>query len=460
MDYPAIRKVLWQTLLLNWLAAAFKLAVGVAAGSLGALADGLEALLDGLSNVIGLVGIAIASRPPDRHHPYGHRKFETLAALVIALLLLLTSWNLIERALDKFRAPSPPDISTWMFGLLFAALLIQALTARYELALGRRLHSSVLIADARGSQAGATVSLAVLAGLIAVRRGVPAADPLIAIGVALFIAYFALAILREFTPILVDRAPIEAERLAGVVAQVKGVESFDRIRSRGSTSDAAVDLRIRVAPHHSIEQAHAIAAEVRRRLLELPGVNDVTVHLEAERDPKAAAGPFALVRQVAHGLGLELHESWAHEAEGRLHLIAHVGVDEQLSLGQAHDLVDDLERESLARLPPGTSLRTHIEPIPRELLRSKPVEPEVEAAVRATVERAVRETPGLSQAHNLRVRRAGGQLHIVLDCMAMPDLPLKTAHELSTELELKLKETLPNVGVVAVHVEPPAAVDR
>jgi len=460
MDYPAIRRVLWLTMLLNWLAAAFKLAVGWSSGSLGAMADGLEALLDGLSNVIGLVGIAIASRPPDRQHPYGHRKFETLAALGIAVLLLLTSWNLIERAVGKFRAPYPPELSALLFGLLFVAILIQGLTARYELAAGRRLHSSVLIADARGSQAGASVSLVVLAGLVAVRLGLPSIDPLLAVGVAIFIAFCALSILREFTPILVDRAPMEAERLADVVRQVDGVESFDRIRSRGSVSDASVDLHIRVAPHHSIEEAHAISDEVRRRLLELPGVSDVSVHLEAEQDPKAVAGPFAVVQQVASSLGLKLHESWAHQVDGRLHLVAHIGVDEQLSLGQAHALVDELERESLLRLPPGTTLRTHIEPIPRELLPSQSVEPEVESQVRSTIEKAVRETPGLSHAHNLRVRWSKGELYISVDCTAMPDLPLKTAHELSTELELKLKEMLPSVAAVVVHVEPPAAVDR
>ncbi|OUC08344.1 cation transporter, partial [Litorilinea aerophila] len=92
-NYAAIQRVLMITLALNVVATLAKLAVGFLTGALSLIADGLDTLFDGLSNVVGLVAVRVSSRPPDREHPYGHRKFETLAALLIASALFVTAWE-------------------------------------------------------------------------------------------------------------------------------------------------------------------------------------------------------------------------------------------------------------------------------------------------------------------------------------------------------------------------------
>ncbi len=93
-DFPAIQRVLIVTFLLNMLATIPKLVVGIATGALSLVADGLDSLFDGVSNVIGLAAVRVSSRPPDDEHPYGHRKFETVAALFIAAALFITAWEL------------------------------------------------------------------------------------------------------------------------------------------------------------------------------------------------------------------------------------------------------------------------------------------------------------------------------------------------------------------------------
>jgi cation diffusion facilitator family transporter len=91
-----VRRVLWITLGLNLAATIAKLAGGYWTGSLSIVADGYDSLFDAASNVIGLVGLVIAYRPADDEHPYGHRKAENLTTLVIAMLLFLTTWELMR----------------------------------------------------------------------------------------------------------------------------------------------------------------------------------------------------------------------------------------------------------------------------------------------------------------------------------------------------------------------------
>ena len=342
-DLGTIRQVLLITMLLNFLAMAIKIGAGIVVGSLSVIADGLDSFFDGLSNVIGLAGLYAAGKPPDAEHPYGYRKFETAAALIISFLLFLTCWQLLMTAWLRFRAGSAPDVNGWVIAAMIVSMLIQAGTSYYELRAGRRLKSELLVADALHTRASTLVSFSVLVGLVFVRLGFPRADPLFAIFVALVIAKIGVDILRENIPILVDRAAVDPRHIAEVVGSVSGVESFHRVRSRGAGGSAAVDLHVRVSPDKTVQEGDTIATEIRRLLLELDGVSDVTVHLEAQRSAETnAADIFAVVKHTADQLGLTVHESWAHRTDGRLYVEVHVGVDPRLTLGEAHNQVEQL----------------------------------------------------------------------------------------------------------------------
>ncbi|MCB0187669.1 MAG: cation diffusion facilitator family transporter, partial [Caldilineaceae bacterium] len=115
-NYRAIQRVLIITFLLNVLATLAKLGVGLWTGALSLVADGLDTLFDGLSNVIGLVAVNISSQPPDEEHPYGHRKFETLAALFIAAALFITTWELATGAIQRLFDPPPVVVNWWSIG--------------------------------------------------------------------------------------------------------------------------------------------------------------------------------------------------------------------------------------------------------------------------------------------------------------------------------------------------------
>lgn len=453
-DYRTIRRVLLITFALNLLATAPKLGVGIWTGALSLIADGLDSLFDGLSNLIGVIAVGISSQPPDDEHPYGHRKFETLAALFIAGALFLSAWELASGAIARLLDPPPLVVNRWMIGALLFGAVIQAAAGLWELRQGRRLESEVLIADARHTLASISVSGVVLIGLGVVWLGYGWADPAVALVVAALIARIGVQTVRENIPALVDRAPLDAAHIGAIVAAVSGVESYHRIRSRGPADTVAIDLHVRVAPNLSVQEANAIADEVRRRLFAQPGVDDVTVHVEAQRGPDAAPDLYAATRLAAQEIGVTIHEWWVQMTDQQLSLHLHVGVDPNLTLAEAHSLVDQLEQLLCERQPEIQSIHTHLEPASAEILPSARVSSGLQERVRAAVVAAAAQIPHLREPHEIQVRQVEGKLFVTLDVLVDGGLSMTEAHDLSTQLQDAIRTNVPNVGEALVHLEP------
>src|SRR5512133_3183908 len=370
-DYGAIRRILILTMVLNWLATAAKLVVGYRTGTLSLAADGLDSFFDGFSNVVGLAAIGLAARPPDREHPDGHRKSETVAALSIAGLMTITTWELLKESLGRLANPQQPVVTVWSFAVLVFSTVLQGSASGYEFWQGRREASELLIADARHSGANILISVAVLAGLPLVRLGYAWVDPALALVVTAVMAKLGFDILRDSMPVLVDRAPLDPEAIARVVETVEGVTSYHRIRSRGAADEAAVDLHVRVGPDLPVARANAIADEVRDRLLrQVEGVHDVTVHVEAQRQQAASAAElYAAIQQAAAGTAVTIHEVWTYvDDDGKTRAEMHIGVPPELTVAEAHGLVSGIERAVLAQAPWVGGLHSHIEPARHELV--------------------------------------------------------------------------------------------
>ncbi len=138
-DLSQIRRVLIITMLLNFLASGLKMGAGLITGALSVIADGLDSLFDGISNIAGLAGLWAAAKPPDREHPYGHRKFETLAALSISVFLFITCYQLLVSAWERLGSQFVPVVNRWTLGAMVVSMGVQAATSFYELRQGRKL---------------------------------------------------------------------------------------------------------------------------------------------------------------------------------------------------------------------------------------------------------------------------------------------------------------------------------
>jgi cation diffusion facilitator family transporter len=277
----AVRRVLWITLLLNTVVSVAKILVGRASGSMAMEADGFHSLMDGANNIVGLVVTAFAYAPPDSGHPYGHRKFETAAALFIGLALLTVAYRVIEQALSKMGRQAVPEIGAVSWVVMAVTLLANLFVAWYESREGRRLNSEYLLADAAHTRSDIYVSLGVVASFAGARAGAPWVDPVVAAVIAGFIAVLAVRLLIGSFHVLTDRAVIPAEQIEPIVRAVPGVRSCREVRTRGGADAVWVDLIVHVDGGLSLRSAHEVADRIEEALMRArPEIVDVVVHLE------------------------------------------------------------------------------------------------------------------------------------------------------------------------------------
>ncbi|MFM8550884.1 MAG: cation diffusion facilitator family transporter [Nitrospiraceae bacterium] len=278
-----VRWVLWAVLGLNLLVALAKLLYGVVTASLSMQADGFHSLFDGVSNIVGLVGLWLAAAPPDDVHPYGHKKYETLAAASIGAMLLGTCVYLLWSSYAHWQRAVQPQVTRASFAIMLATMAINYGVMRWERSKGRELRSEILVADSHHTGSDLLTSCSVLAGLVAVNLGYPVMDPLVAVVIAAIIARTAWSVLAETSQSLTDRARLNPEEVRAVVLRSAGVRDCHMIRTRGLPHHIFVDLSIHVPAGMTVGESHELAHGVEQAIKErFAGVAEVIVHVEPE----------------------------------------------------------------------------------------------------------------------------------------------------------------------------------
>ena len=280
--YAAVTRVLALVLLLNLGVAIAKIAFGYASGAISILSDGFHSLTDAASNVAGLVGVRAARQPPDQDHPYGHRKYETVAAAAVTVFLLLLVIEVLRNAFNHLTGRSlPHEISTASFVVMLVTVAVNLGVVAYESREAERLGSEVLMADAMQTRGDVWSSLTVIAALVGARLGVPMLDPLAAIVVAGFIGYAGYQVARATTGILSDHIVISDADLERVVMSVPGIVGCEKIRTRGSADHVFLDLHVWLPPDMRLTEAHHLSHVVKDRLMaRYPQIADAVIHIE------------------------------------------------------------------------------------------------------------------------------------------------------------------------------------
>jgi cation diffusion facilitator family transporter len=279
--YRAVSRVLLRVLFLNVAVALAKIGLGLGTGAVSVLSDGFHSLTDGASNIVALVGVRVASQPPDADHPYGHRKFETMASVGILLFLLLVLVQVLWAAVERILTPAPPSVDALSYVVMGATFAVNIAVVIYERRAASRLSSEVLFADAHHTQSDLFTSLTVIAALIGVQMGMPLLDPIAAVVIAGFIAHACWEIFNDTTRILADQMVISAEDIRDVVREVPEVLGCHQIRSRGSADHVFLDLHIWMDPGMRLDRAHELSHFVKDRIIaRYPEVKDAVIHIE------------------------------------------------------------------------------------------------------------------------------------------------------------------------------------
>jgi cation diffusion facilitator family transporter len=279
--YADVTRVLYRVLVLNLAVALAKIVLGYATGAVSIISDGFHSLTDSASNVVALIGVSVARQPPDARHPYGHRKYETMASLGILVFLVVVLIEVLTAAADRFVNGGTPRVFPEGIALMTITLIVNVWVVAYELREGRRLKSEVLSADAKHTRSDVLTSGAVLGALMGVWWGYPLLDPMAALLVAGFIGHACWSIAQEASRILADEIVIPEGRVRAVVQSVPEVLGCEKIRTRGSADYAFLDLHLWLNGDTPLEQAHATSHVVKDRLMTtFPQLADVVIHIE------------------------------------------------------------------------------------------------------------------------------------------------------------------------------------
>jgi cation diffusion facilitator family transporter len=275
-----LQRVIVITGLGNLVVLVAKTVVGISTGSLALLGDAIHSLADLANNVVALVVVRLANAPPDREHPYGHQKFETLTVFGLAVLLAVLAVEIMVRAIN----PSSREIveHRWGLAVMLGVLAVNVAVTAWERSWANRLRSEILRADAQHTLSDILVTIAVIAGWQFAARGYPWLDTFFAFVVALVVMVLSYGLFRRAIPVLVDGISHEPESIATVLRSVEGIRDVRRIRSRWVGLKSSVDVVVTVAPELPTSEAHVVADAVERTLLESFDIEDVTVHIEPD----------------------------------------------------------------------------------------------------------------------------------------------------------------------------------
>lgn len=272
---------------INALLMILKLAAGFWGRSDAVFADGIESACDFVAIFSTMVALRLGRRPFDEKHPYGHGRAESLAALLISLVIVATgAWILFDslHALAGHEFKSPGLIAV---GAALLTIIVKEWLYRYTVKTGDRLESPSLLAIARDHRKDALTSISTLIGVAGAFFGLGFMDPLAAGLTSFFIIHIGYQSFRDAVHDLMDGTPPpdfieEVTRLAEGVPRVEHVHD---IRGRRSGQYMIIDLKLDMDPDMTVKESHDVATRVKKLIFEgFPNVGDVMIHINPHEE--------------------------------------------------------------------------------------------------------------------------------------------------------------------------------
>jgi cation diffusion facilitator family transporter len=426
-----------------------KLSVGLATHSLGLISEAAHSGTDLVAALLTFFAIRVAARPADVTHQFGHGKAEHLSALAEAGFLVVVSLFISLRALERLAGASTTHVSvTWYaLAVVGVVLVIDSTRTIVSFRTSRRYESPALASNALHFASDFLRSTAVLAGLHAARGGFPLGDDIAALFVGMLVLLGASRLIKVNVDVLMDRAPAdaEAEALEAIQALRPSIE-LRRLRMRQAGGRQFADVVIGVPPGAAVGQGHAAADAVEEAVERALPNADVVVHVEPQED--------ATLRERVHAAAVavprvrEVHNISLVDVGGRTELSLHLKLPGELSLDEAHEVAEQLERAICVAIPEIAGVQTHLEPLTEASEAA-----EVGADAEALVRRVVREETG-GDPRELRFLRTDGGLVAFLTLGLDGASRLDDAHARASTIEERIRHERPDVADVIVHTEP------
>lgn len=439
-----------------------KLVVAMITGSLGVLSEALHSGVDLAGTLLSYAAVRVSDRPPDATHPYGHAKFESLAAMVAVGLLSITALGILREAASRIlETHVVPGTNPLAFAVMLLSIIIDFTRSRYLKRVAEQHGSQALAADATHFATDLYSSTAVLIGLTMVVVGkslgwpielLVAGDALAGAIVAVIILILASQLAVRAVNSLTDRVPPDlVDQIAGAVAGSPHTLGKPSARVRFVGDQAYADVSVRVPRGLSLERTEEVSQTVVARVREVLPHADVVVHTTPQAEATESVVEAAVV--VAARLGLAIHHVRAFHTPSGLKIDMHMEVPSSMTLLAAHERSEHLEAALREEIPEVREVEIHIEPRHEEFHElSKGDTAEVAAMVAQAA--AAKLAEGV---HDVKILVGRYGYVVTLHCYLPPEMPIAEAHYLTAEIEKAIRDTVPNVYRVTVHPEPSTA---
>jgi len=265
---------------------------GILAGSTALIADALHSLVDVLGSALVWIGIKIAQKPPDKAHPYGHFKAESLAELGVGAIIIFTSLSILIEAVNSLTSGVKPSFEIYALVVALSSAMVNEALARYKIAVGVRTKSSSLIAEGKHSRTDVISSSSVVLGFILVYLGYWWADAVVAIAISILILQMGGGILKNAIDVLMDKVDEELSmRIGKVIEGIEGIKSVDFVAVRGTWRSKIVEVHFTVSPEIGAEQIDEIIGKIEGLKDSFSGIVRIIPVVKISKDIRRIAIP-------------------------------------------------------------------------------------------------------------------------------------------------------------------------
>ncbi|MGY5880958.1 MAG: cation diffusion facilitator family transporter [Candidatus Thorarchaeota archaeon] len=435
-----------------------KLIVGYYTNSLGVISEALHSGLDLVAAGITLIAVQKASKQADFDHPYGHGKIENFAALAETILLWVTAGWIIYEALRRIAGEEFIEPNIWGIAVMLVSIFVDYERSRMLYKTADEFGSQALEADALHFRTDMLSSVVVLIGLIFVSFGFAIGDPLSAIGVSIVILFVSYNLGKRSFDYLVDRAPEGVrEKVEEVCNDVPGVVSCSRIRARTSGPDLFLDIIAKVDETVTTGEAHHIADTIESKLSDLATNVDVVVHIEPAEIDSDQYVKMNIYDQL-QVLGRRekdiksIHNIRVFSMEEDLELAADLEMTPDLTLQDAHSISERVEKEIKRLIPKVKSVTLHMETSLVEGT-AKDITIESQDIIQGVHEIVSTAAPG-AECCQVIVRQEKEGISVLIECKVDGSMLLAASHDISDNIEKKIKDIFSTVTNVFIHIEP------
>jgi len=430
-----------------------KFIVGILTGSMGIISEAAHSLLDLVAAIMTFFAVNVGDKPADKNHNYGHGKVESVSALIETGLLFLTGFWIIYESVHRLISGNTEIKTAWYsFAVVILSIIVDITRSRALNKVAKETNSQALEADALHFSSDILSSGVVLLGLIFVLLGINGADSFAAIGVSAFVFLAAYRLGKKTIDVLVDSAPSGvSEKVYEIVKKIDFVLGVDRIRIRHLGPNLSIEIIVSVNHKLSVDKVHEISQNIETEIKkEIPDA-DMVVNIKPVKSDDETI--VESIKTLALKNGFSVHDVIVDNLDEKQYISYDLELPDNLTIKEAHDIATNFEKSIKEEVGDGVELNSHIEPIKKHAILSSNVTKEEQEKIMNIVKEIDKDIEEIFEPHNILIRKIEDKTFISFHCFAPQDLSLEKVHNITMKFEYLLKEKLPELKRVVIHVE-------